>query len=136
MKTKKLKKLMTAALCVIFALCFAFPASAYTHTVNHDESHENGTLTVKYRGKSILGNSFISCEVVLAAIHPELPTEIRVCTVLLTMKNLDKTETKVVYATNNDYSVSKTKYTNIDPAFYRFEYDACGYEYTESNFTN
>ncbi|MCR5808856.1 MAG: hypothetical protein K6G56_04780 [Clostridiales bacterium] len=141
MKTKKLKKLMTAALCVIFAVCFAFPASAYSTSVNHSELHTGGLVT-RYRGHAeqctSLGTNFIACNLDFAEtyIQPDYP-ESSHCWGYLTVKDINKTHTIIIHADNESIGLGTYKSGTIgfDPYYYKYEYgiDSFGYLYSNMN---
>ena len=131
MNTKKLKKLMTVAFCVIFAVCFAFPASAVSFST---VKHYPGGVKIQYSGSA--DNAWCSISTIQeyeGEIHIIIPDEEFGCELSLEVFDGNGNR-RYYYASILDDHASAGGETGFDPNFYCFTCYTCGYNYQKKNY--
>ncbi len=133
MKTKKLKKLMTAALCVIFAVCFAFPASAVSSSVDEHVNRPGG-ISIHYWGWANQSSCYIGDSIGFSNPSFVLPENECYAYVYLTLKNETKTKTEVIDDFGFSYTVGAWGTVSFDPYYYKYQFSIAGEYYEHSNY--
>ena len=131
MTTKKLKKLMTAALCVIFAVCFAFPASAYSTSVDKHVSLPGG-ISIHYYGHSCKGDCYIGESIGFSTPSFTLPESGCYCSINLELHGSSSTQFAAIQKTGYSYTIGKWGSISFEPIDHFYQFSIAG-EYYETH---
>ena len=124
------KRIMSAVLCVVFVLCFAFPALAASSSV---DKHVNlsGGISIHYYGHACNGNCYIGESIGFSNPSFTIPESDCYGSINLELQGTSLLQFKVISKTGYGYSLGKWGSIGFEPIDHLYQFSIAGDYYEE-----